>query len=464
MLANAMSDLRYQEALDYLYSFVDYGSERSDQYSADVFELDRIRRLLSKLDDPHRGYQSVHIAGTKGKGSVAALIASCLRQAGYRTGLYTSPHLLDFTERIQVNGQRIDPLAVAELVDELKPLVDTEPGLTTYELMTALGFLHFQREEVEVGVFEVGLGGRLDSTNVIHPIVTVITSISYDHTHLLGDTIEEIAAEKGGIIKRGVPVVIAPQRPEAARILRAIAEERGAPIVEVGVHWSADLLEGSLDGQRIRFSPLESAVDGRGEPEQPLEVWTPLVGQHQVENAAAAYAALRTAEARGLALTREHCRRGFARVWWPGRFQVVASEPTLVVDAAHNGYSARRLQQTIAEYFPGRPLTVVFGASEDKDIEGMLAELAPAADRIICTQSVHPRAAEPEVVKDLLPGAKAEVIVPVRAAIERALETAPEDGVVLATGSLFVVGEVLDVWANSQAAEDRFRHAEGERP
>ncbi len=323
--------------------------------------------------------------------------------------------------------------------------------MTTYELMTAMGFLHFEQEEVDVSVFEVGLGGRLDATNVIEPMVSVVTSISLDHTHLLGNTLEEIATETGGIIKDGIPVVLAPQRPEAARTLRAIASKRGAPLVEVGIDWRVHLLGASLEGQRIRFERVVESADGRPTAEEPMEVWLPLVGRHQLENAGAAYAALKILQERGWALTPETYRQGFSSVDWPGRFQVLAEEPNFVVDAAHNAYSARRLQQTVAEYFPERPVTLVFGASEDKDIEGMLKALTPAAQHVILTQAMHPRAADPSELRNMITGVEVEIRVPVRAAVERALAITARDGVVVATGSLFVVGEVLASWQDSSA-------------
>ena len=203
--------MTYDEALDYLYSFVDYSLQRSYRYSPATFDLARMRELLQKLSNPERSYKVIHVAGTKGKGSVSALCASALRAAGYRTGFYTSPHLVDYAERIQADGHDLPHERLAELVEEIRPVVETVPRLTTFEITTALAFLYFAREKVDAAVVEVGLGGRLDATNVVHPLVSVITSLSLDHTHLLGHTLAEIAREKAGIIKPGVPVVIAPQ-------------------------------------------------------------------------------------------------------------------------------------------------------------------------------------------------------------------------------------------------------------
>ncbi|MEE8567454.1 MAG: Mur ligase family protein, partial [Anaerolineales bacterium] len=218
-----MIDQRYQEALDYLYSFIDYSVERTYRYSADTFDLNRVRDLFQVVGNPQDQYNSVHIAGTKGKGSVSAMIASVLRAAGYRTGLYTSPHLQHFTERIRVDGQEIPKSEVVRLVEILKPHIEAIQHLTVYEIITALGFLHFAEQEVECAVVEVGLGGRLDATNVLNPLVSVITSLSYDHMHLLGDSLSDIAREKAGIIKPGVPVISAPQQFEAERVVEQVA-------------------------------------------------------------------------------------------------------------------------------------------------------------------------------------------------------------------------------------------------
>ncbi|MFP3854072.1 MAG: bifunctional folylpolyglutamate synthase/dihydrofolate synthase [Anaerolineales bacterium] len=432
-------NLPYQDALDYLYSYIDYGSERADRYSPEVFELERIKRLLASMGNPHESYLSIHIAGTKGKGSVAALIASCLQQAGYKTGLYTSPHLIDFRERIRVNGKLISASDVAQGVAALKPYAAREPGITTYELMTALAFSYFEEKGIEVGVFEVGLGGRLDSTNVLTPIVSVITSLSYDHTHVLGDTLAEIAAEKAGIIKKGVPVVSANQPAEAERVLQQIAHERGSPLEIIGRDWHYQRGARDLSGQSIRiWSQGEAQESG-------VLLRLPLLGDHQLENAVVAFAALKHTSKGGFTLEEDDIRRGFDRVDWPGRFQVLQSQPALVVDSAHNGASAKELRRTLTAFFPKSRVHMIFGASEDKDIEGMLNELGPVVSRVTFTRASHPRAAKPAAMTAIAEGKIKEVecIDDVREALSSAMEEASPEDVVLVTGSLFVVGEVL---------------------
>jgi dihydrofolate synthase/folylpolyglutamate synthase len=433
-----MTSLPYEEALDYLYSFVDFSRERSDRYSADAFDLTRMVELMARLGQPQLAYPTIHVAGTKGKGSVSAMIASALGLGGYLTGLYTSPHLTQFTERIQIDGEEITPEEVVEITGELRQHVPHVPGLTTFELVTALGFMAFARRDVDCAVIEVGLGGRLDATNVVQPLVTVITSISYDHTHLLGESLEEIAREKAGIIKAGVPLVLSPQPSEARRAILARAKEVGSAVIEVGKDWRVSGVEQDLEGQSLVITRV-------ADPEEAIPLRIPLLGQHQLENAAAAYAALDLVSEYGLPVGSDAVQEGFGEVDWPGRFQILAHNPDVVVDAAHNRESSRRLAETVEAVFPGRPVTLIMGASADKDLEGMLLELAPVADRIIFTQAFHPRAEDPEALQQLAKGLgfEGECAGTVSEALVTAMADATPDSVILATGSLFVIGEIL---------------------
>lgn len=429
----------YQEALDFLYRFVDFSLTRNFRYAADKFDLGRMAAFLALLDNPHQRYPVIHIAGTKGKGSTSALAASALQAAGYRVGLYTSPHLQQFTERIQVNRQPISPGELVELVEMIKPLVSQVEKITTFELTTALGFLYFARKNVDVGVIEVGLGGRLDATNVVAPLVSVITSLSLDHVGVLGDTLAKIAYEKAGIIKPGRPVVLAPQLDEARAVIRTIAAERGCRLVEVGEDALFSMGRHSLDGQDFQVSWKGSA---------PLPLRIPLLGAHQVENGATAYAALQIAVEAGLKIPDQAIQEGFRRVSWPGRFEILRHTPLLVVDSAHNRDSARRLRQTLDDYFPGKPVVLIIGASEDKDVSGIMAELLPRASRVIATRSIHPRAADPQILVELAvqAGCPAAVVVPVEQAVSNALAQAGPDAVILAAGSLFIAAAVRDIW------------------
>jgi dihydrofolate synthase/folylpolyglutamate synthase len=450
-----MIEQRYQEALDYLYSRIDYSVERSYRYSPEVLDLERVHILIHALGDPHLDYRSVHIAGTKGKGSVSAMIASILHAAGFKTGLYTSPHLQRFTERIRVDDQEIDKAEVVELVGILKPQIETIQQLTFYEIITALAFLYFARKEVGCAVFEVGLGGRLDATNVITPMASVITSLSYDHMHLLGESLSDIAREKAGIIKPGVPVISAPQQHEAERVVEDAARSVDAPLSLVGRDWLYSPGTRDLSGQILYVwssaeqSMMDAYVESAGGEEwAPPRYWIPLLGHHQVVNGAVAYATIQILKTQGFEVSEDAIQKGFRETNWPGRFQILTTNPVLVVDAAHNRDSALKLRIALDDYFPGRPVTLIFGASADKDISGMLIELVPRVSRLIVTQADHPRASNPEALERIAHshGLRVEIEVPVEAALDRALKQAWTEGVVLATGSLFVVGEILSAW------------------
>ena len=303
-------EIQYQEALDYLYIFVDYSLTRNFRYTADKFDLGRMRELMALSGDPQNCYPVIHVAGTKGKGSTAAIIASVLQAAGLRVGFYTSPHLQDYCERIQVNRAQISHEDFTALVAEIKPLVAKVEQLTTFELTTALGFLYFARQACDVAVVEGGLGGRLGATNIVDPLVSGITSLSMDHMNVLGDTLAKIAFEKAGIIKPGKPVVLAPQREEARVVVERVAEERHAPLVRVGQDYLFAPWTHSLDGQTLMVwraeeqALVDQFVESGGQiPWEPLRLRIPLLGYHQVQNAATAYAAFQVAREAGLPVT-----------------------------------------------------------------------------------------------------------------------------------------------------------------
>jgi dihydrofolate synthase/folylpolyglutamate synthase len=378
-----------------------------------------------------------------------------LTAAGHRTGLYTSPHLVRLTERIRVDGEEISEEAVVELMEDLRPHVDKIPGLTMFEVLTALGFLHFARQGVDCAVIEVGLGGRLDATNVLTPLVSVITSLSYDHMNVLGDSLSDIAREKAGIIKSGVPLVLAPQQYEAQRVVEEIAAERGAPLIQVGREWLFAPGGHDLESQSLYIWPAkeqalaDAFIDSGGREEwAPPRYEIPLLGYHQVINAAVAYAALQVVREAGISLDEAAIRQGFRTISWPGRFQILSRSPAVLVDSAHNRDSALRLRIALDDYFPGKPVTLVFGAMADKDIPGMLAELLPRVSRLILTQADHPRAATVEELSELAHGYgwRVEKIVPVAEALRFAMQHCRPGEVVVAAGSLTVAGEVLDAW------------------
>ncbi len=423
------TETSYNKSLDYLYSFVDYSLKHSSELAKADFNLDRMFALMESLGNPQKQYPIIHVAGTKGKGSTSALCAAGLQAAGYKVGLYTSPHLLDYVERIQINGEPITHAQLNELVEEIKPRVAKIEKLTTFEITTALAFMAFAKYGVNAAVFEVGLGGRLDATNVVMPKVSVITSLSYDHTAVLGNTLALIAGEKAGIIKDGVPVVSSPQKEEALEVLRRVARLKECKLTLIGRDIKFELIESSLAGQKFRIQNSEFRI--------------PLLGIHQLENAATAYAALK---ASGIKITDEQIQKGFAQVKWRARFEIARLDPTLIFDSAHNQDSFARLNETLDAYFPDKKIYLIFGASEDKNILAMFAEMKSKIQKIIVTRADHPRALEVEKIKKLADdlGIESESIIPVASALKRGLELSSKDGcVVLSAGSMFVTAEAM---------------------
>ncbi len=454
----------YQRAIDYLYSFINFEQKSLDRYQASKFDTERPRRLLALLGDPQQRFPAIHIAGTKGKGSVAAMCAACLRLAGLRVGLYTSPHLREFRERIRIltpddaDGRITEDEFVARIA-RVRIALDDVPGITWFEIVTALGFLHFAEAGVDVAVVEVGLGGRLDATNVLTPDVSVITSLSLDHTQLLGDTLAQIAYEKGGIIKPGVPVVTASQQPEALAMLGQIAAERGAPLTVVGRDWQYDAIHNSAGGSgqsiMIHSSPAPAFIP----PGATFIVG--LAGGHQLENAAVALAALAVMHGRFSGLGLDEVREGLATVRWDGRLQVLQAgpdRPTVLVDCAHNDDSAARLAAALSQDYPHERLILVFGAPEDKNVAGMLARLLPLAGEIIFTTANHPRSAAPETLADMAAalGRQATITHTIPDALREALASAGPGDLVCVTGSIIVIGDLLNHWDALQSGDTTY--------
>ena len=431
--------LTYRDALAYIYSFTDYEKHGFAAYAPEFYDLQRVQGLLALLGEPQRSFESVHVAGTKGKGSTAAMIESVLRAAGLRTGLYTSPHLHTFRERIQASGELIPEADVVRLVERMQPLVAQVPGITTFEIMTGLAFAWFAERGVVWAVVEVGLGGRLDATNIVSPAVAVITSISYDHMVVLGDTLAQIATEKAGIIKRGVPVVSAPQVDEALAVITAACEEREAPLTLVGRDWTWELGAADLDGQMFSIHHEQEAMTG---------LWIPLLGEHQVVNATTALAALSLLAESGVNPSPATIRDGLRTVTWPARLEILGRAPLVVADSAHNGDSARKLVAALRELDGGLRLTVVLGGSRDHVTSEVLKTLLSGAHRAIATCSRHPRAADPAWLQSRAAelGFSMEVSETVAQALDLALAGAGPGDLVCCTGSVFVAAEAREAW------------------
>ncbi len=407
-----------------------------------------MRALLSALDDPQQAFESLLVAGTKGKGSTVAMLAACLHSGGLRTGRYTSPHLINWRERTWVDGEPISPAEVLALAERVRSAVGRLPGElgqpTTFEVGTAFTFAHFAQRSVQVAVLECGVGGRYDATNVVEPLVSAITPISYDHTATLGSTLGSIANHKAGVLRPRRPAVLGRQPDEARQVVQRIAHELGAPLDEIGREWRWSVEDG------------EDVIESSHADAPPLRTHVSLLGAHQRDNAATAVASLYQLGRvhPGLALPREAVQSGLASVQWPGRLQVLSRNPLLILDGAHNAFSAQVLSDALRASFIFRRLLLVLGLSEGKDAHGVLSALAPRAARVYFTRSHHERSADPRVLAELarhdVPDTQTAVYdEPVRA-VEAALHDARPGDAVLVTGSLFLVGEALVWWNNSR--------------
>ncbi len=396
--------MTYDDAIAWLMSFADFERGSLPRRSRPQFALERIRSLLRRLGDPQLGRRTVHIAGSKGKGSTAAMIESVLRAGGQRTGLFTSPHLHSFCERIRINSAPLPEEHFADLAAQLRPHVEAElaeqPGhISTFELLTALAFYAFRLHEVDTQVVEVGLGGRLDCTNVFaEKDVAVITSLSHEHTEILGERIEQIAAEKAGILTAGThAAVLGPQRaPEAAAVVRNAADDVPTPLVDTAASYSWEPAGVEPWGQWFR---IMRRAPRPGESAQ-LLLLMPLLGQFQIENAAAALAAVDLLRAQGFELSDSALHTGLATVRWPGRLEELQwpsafgggrAAPRLVIDGAHNGESVRRALDALDQYFPHERLIAVLGVLGDKALDSIAAALMERADALVLTASDHPR-------------------------------------------------------------------------
>ena len=440
--------MNYSQAEEYLNTFVNYEQIPGISYAQAGYSLRHVEELLNRMANPQLAARTIHIAGTKGKGSVVAMIAQALSSSGYKTGRYTSPHFHTLRERITIDGHLISEAEFAAAMTEVKPFIESMRQdtsfrqLTYFEALTALAFAYFRKKEVDFQVLEVGLGGRLDATNVVaNPAVCIITSISLDHTQLLGDTLEEIAREKAGIIKSGCWAVISPQPPEASSVITDICREKKAKVVQVGKDITWHKTGGDLHHQSL-------AIDGRTGKYQ---ISIPLLGDFQLENAAASVAALEILSSEGFDISAANIAQGLAQVKWPGRFQILRQHPTLLVDGAHNVASMRRLVDNIRAYFAHKRILLVLGISCDKDIPGIINELVSISPQVIVTQASHSRAAPPATLAAEFAkrGIEPETKETVTEAISRALALASTTDVICATGSLFVVAEALDYFSGS---------------
>lgn len=420
--------MNYEEALDWLYNVRRFGPERT---------LGPTRHVLELLGNPQEGFKSIHVGGSNGKGSTSAMTASILEAAGYKVGLFTSPHLEDFRERVKVNGELIPRDDVARLLSRIRPLfeemLEQSMPLRFFDIVTAMAFQYFREAGVEYAVLEVGLGGRLDATNVVDPLVSVITNIGYEHTNILGETLVEIAGEKAGIIKPGRVLVTATRDSDVFRVFTERAGELAAEVVHVGYDTSYTRTGSSLTGQTFDLHSLDEYTG----------LYVPLLGEHQLLNAATAVAAVEFLGRYGVAVPGEAIRRGLANVEWPARLEIVMEKPLVVLDCAKDAEATEAVKKSIIRDMKPRRIVAVVSMSSDKKISGMIDSVAAVAERfIITTHSVMDRAAEPDVIAAEVErnGRPYEIMEDEEAAFRRALELAGDEDMVLVIGSVFLAG------------------------
>lgn len=420
--------MNYDEALDWLYNVRRFGPKRT---------LGPTRHILKLLGDPQNSFRSIHVGGSNGKGSTSAMIASILGATGAKVGLFTSPHLEEFIERVKVDGMEIPREDAARLLTEIRPLfeemVEQSMPLRFFDVVTAMAFLYFREKAVDYAVLEVGLGGRLDATNVVDPLVSVITNIGYEHTNILGDTLPEIAGEKAGIIKQGRPLVTATRDDEVFKGFGEKAQELGSEVIRVGYDTEFRKVGAKMSGMTF---DLRSRMEYKG-----LKV--PLLGEHQITNAATAVAAIETLSRYGVDVPEQAVREGLQGVYWPARLEVVRTGPTVVLDCAKDAEATEAVRRTLEGDVDAGRIVAVVSMSSDKKIPGMIDSIAAVAERfIVTTHSVMGRAAEPAVIAAEVErnGRLYEIILDEEAAFKRALELAEDDDMVLVIGSVFLAG------------------------
>ncbi len=442
----------YDSALRYLFSQTDYEQMLRVRYNKDTFSLDRMRGLMKKLGNPQDKIKTVHVAGTKGKGSTCTMLATMLAASGFKVGLYISPHICDIRERITINQEMISQAALTRLICQVEPIIEkmTDDRPTFFEMFTALAFMYFADQDVDVAVIETGLGGRLDSTNIISPAVCGVTSISMDHVHQLGHTLGAIAGEKAGIFKKDIPAVSVTQVPEAKRVLKKMAVEHKAKLMFTGedIEFSYRVESSRKDGCHTRvclttpFSRFEHLP-------------VPLPGEHQALNCGLALALLDQLKAQGMKIDDSAAMAGLAKVYLPGRMEVIRTDPRILVDGAHNAASVQALMRAIGQHVPYDSMVVVFGCAADKDISGMMEQISTGADKVIFTRAAdNPRAADPRELAEAYEeraGRVAQVAPTLAEALRIATSAVSREDIICVTGSFYLVGEAKLLIQKAQA-------------
>jgi dihydrofolate synthase/folylpolyglutamate synthase len=427
----------YNKTVEWLFGLHRFGSKPG---------LTNIRHLLGQMSDPHKNFKAIHITGTNGKGTTTAIIASILQAAGFRVGMFISPHLSSFTERITINGERIQPEAVVNIIEKMKPIIDEmveNPELrhpTFFEVITAIAFKHFSEQEVDFAVLEVGMGGRLDATNVVQALISVITNVSLEHTYVLGNSVLEIAEKKAGIIKKGGVLITATQDDEVYNLLSTMCKKVGSRIFLVGKDIKFNRLIRNLEGQSFQLEGITRHYD---------RLFIPLLGRHQLLNAASAVGAVEALNYHGIEISAEAIHEGLRNVKWPGRLEIVQENPLVVIDGAKDVEATRAIKEALLEDFPYPRRVAVVSMSSDKNVPEMIGHLVQAVESFIITaHSVMGRAAEPKTISNEIEkhSKPYRIETNLKKAVQEAIDIAGEDGMVLIIGSVFLAGEAREIW------------------
>ena len=440
----------YDQAMQYLFDATDYERQQKLRYNVTTFDLDRMNKLLKGLGDPHKKTKTIHIAGTKGKGSTATMLAKMIQANGYKVGLYTSPHVTSLHERIVVDSEMISRKNMLNLINRLHPFIEKlskkDDNPTFFEILTAIAFLHFADNDVDVSVIETGLGGRLDSTNVISPELVGITHISIDHQNLLGNSLDSIAMEKAGVIKKGIPVVTVPQEAVAMRALKKQANALKAPLLVTGkdVDFSYRFESSREHGPHTRI--CLTTPSSRFE-----HLRVPLPGEHQAINCGLALAMLDKLKHHGYTIDDQKAISGLNEVKLLGRMEMVCEDPRILVDAAHNAASIRALVQAIGQHVPYDSMVIILGCNNDKDIRGILTELQYGADKVIFTRSNSPKAVYPGDLADMYTevcGKMCQTTLSLKEAIRVARSAVSREDLICITGSFYLVGQAKQLFSS----------------
>jgi len=433
----------YAKAMQYLFAKTDYERQQTLRYNVTTFDLDRMVQLLKKVGNPHKKTQTVHIAGTKGKGSTATMLAKMIEANSYKVGLYTSPHVTSLHERIAINSRMISKKELLGLINRIQPVIEKmakqNHSLTFFEIFTALAFLHFADKKVDIAIIETGLGGRLDSTNVVEPSLVGITSISIDHQNLLGNSLDSIAKEKAGVIKKGVPVVTVTQEPAAMRVLKKTAHSVKAPLTVTGrdIDFSYRFESSREHGPHTRI-----CVTTPTSKFEHLKV--PLPGEHQAINCGLALALLDKLKSKGYEIDDQKAINGLKNVSMVGRMEIICDDPRILVDTAHNAASVKALIQAIGQHIPYDSMIIIFGCNADKDVKGMLEQIQYGADKVIFTRSNSPKAVFPQDLADMyteICGKMCQTAMTVTEAVRIAKSAITREDLICITGSFYLVGQ-----------------------